>query len=200
MRNTLASILLAATAAVSACADSAPPDAEYDALAQLLTSETMARANAYADSVLIVRGEVPAGLAREGNGVISGGRDGIAYHYYPAGSTVIAWWDGAVRSIGLWEVRGAGNPVAQVAGHVSMMNGDLAPYRITGDGDLLVFVDTPSSLVLAGAVHDVVEMTSTDRTYDVLVDVTFPSAGRATMALDGRYYEVDLTPPPPVFR
>lgn len=200
MPDRLASLLVAAAVVLPACAESAPPDAEYDALAQMLASETTARADAFADSLMVVRGELPDGLVRAGNGVVSGGRDGVTYHYYAGRSTVIAWWEGAVRSQAIWEVRGAGNPVATLAGPISMMGGGTDDFAVSGYGDALVFVDTPSGLVLGGAIHDVVELTTNDATYEVLVDVTFPSAGRATMALDDRSYEVDLTPAPLVLR
>ncbi|MBL9019175.1 MAG: hypothetical protein JNL83_33610 [Myxococcales bacterium] len=200
MRNTLASLLLATALVLPACAESAPPDAEYDALAQLLAAETTARATAFADAALVVRGELPAGLVRDSNGVVRGGRDGVTYHYWAGGTTVLAWWEGAARSQGIWDVHGANAPVARVAGPISLMYGAAGSLHVSGDGDALAFVDSPSGLVLAGAVHDVVELTSGDHVYDVLVDVTFPSAGRALMVLDDRSYEVDLTPAPPVLR
>lgn len=200
MPNTLASLLLAAALVLPGCADSAPPDADYDALAQLLASETTARANAFGDAVIVVRGELPDGFVRAGNGVVSGGRDGVTYHYYAGGTTVIAWWEGAVRSQAIWDVGAVATPVARIAGPVSMMGGGSASFAVGGYGDSLVFVDRPSGLILAGAIHDVVELTADERTYDVLVDVTFPSAGRAVLMLDDRSYDVDLTPPPLVLR
>ena len=200
MPDRLASLLVAAAVVLPACAESAPPDAEYDALAQMLASETTARANAFADAVTIIRGEVPEGLARANNGVVFGGRDGVTYHYYAGGSTVIAWWAGAVRSQAIWNARSVDTPVARVAGRISMMGGGTDSFAVNADGDALVFVDAPSGLVLGGAIQDTVDLTTNDATYEVLVDVTFPSAGRATMMLDDRSYEVDLTPAPPVLR
>ena len=202
MRNPLAKVLLAAAILLPACAESAPSPTEYDDIARIVAGDTAASATAFADSVAIARGQLPGELRRESSGLVAGGHNGLTYHHYvlpldESSALVIAWWGELVRTQGVWRLDGLDSPTVMVSGHTSLMHGAIDPYRFNGESDVLVFVDEPSALILGGAIEQNLAIAITGDSFDVRANVSFPSAGRATITLDDEpAYDVDLTPAP----